>query len=70
VAGTDAHYGPQIGYGYTVIDAKEATVEAVVRAIVEGYCQARGRQVPMVLNVQQQFQRLKRMVKKTALELS
>ena len=24
VAGTDAHYGPQIGYGYTVIEAEEA----------------------------------------------
>jgi predicted metal-dependent phosphoesterase TrpH len=69
VAGTDAHYGPQIGYGYTVIDAEEATVEAVVKAIVAGHCQAQGRQVPMVLNVQQQIQRLKRMVKKTASEL-
>jgi predicted metal-dependent phosphoesterase TrpH len=69
VAGTDAHYGPQIGYGYTVIDAEEATVEAVVKAIVEGHCQAQGQQVPIVLNVQQQIQRLKRMVKKTASEL-
>jgi predicted metal-dependent phosphoesterase TrpH len=66
VAGTDAHYGPQIGYGYTIIDAKEATIEAVAKAIVEGHCQAQGQQVPIVLNVQQQIQRLKRMVKKTA----
>jgi predicted metal-dependent phosphoesterase TrpH len=70
VAGTDAHYGPQIGYGYTVIDVEEVTVEAVARAIVAGHCQAQGQQVPLVLNVQQQIQRLKRMVKKTATELS
>jgi predicted metal-dependent phosphoesterase TrpH len=69
VAGTDAHYGPQIGYGYTIIDDTEATVDAVVKAIAEGHCQAQGRQVPIVLNVQQQIQRLKRMVKKSASEL-
>ena len=70
VAGTDAHYGPQIGYGYTIIDANEASVDAVVKAIVEGQCKACGRQVPIVLNVQQQIQRLKRMIKKTVAELS
>ncbi|MCL2172237.1 MAG: CehA/McbA family metallohydrolase [Nitrososphaerota archaeon] len=70
VAGTDAHYGPQIGFGYTIIDVEEATVEAVTKAIVAGHCQAHGQQVPIVLNVQQQIQRLKRMVKKTAAELS
>ena len=36
VAGTDAHYGPQIGYGYTVIEAAEPSVEAIAKAIVEG----------------------------------
>jgi predicted metal-dependent phosphoesterase TrpH len=69
VAGTDAHYGPQIGYGYTTIDAEEPTVEAVVKAILSGHCQAHGRQVPIVLNLQQQTQRLQRIVNKTALKL-
>jgi len=64
VAGTDAHYGPQIGYGYTVIDATEPTVEAIAKAIVEGHCQAFGQPVPAILNAQQQLLRLKRMVKK------
>ncbi len=64
VAGTDAHYGPQIGYGYTVIEASEPTVEAVAKAIVEGHCQPFGEQVPVALNVQQQVLRLKRMIKK------
>ena len=42
VAGTDAHYGPQIGYGYTVIEASEPSVEAIAKAIVEGHCQPFG----------------------------
>jgi len=70
VAGTDAHYGPQIGYGYTCIDVEKVTVEDIVEAIVCGNCQANGRQVPIVLNLQQQVQRLKRMVNKTASSLS
>lgn len=64
VAGTDAHYGPQIGYGYTAIDAAEPTVEAIAKAIVDGHCQPFGQQVPVILNAKQQFLRLKRMVKK------
>ena len=31
VAGTDAHYGKQIGYGYTVIEASELSVEAITK---------------------------------------
>ncbi len=60
VAGTDAHYGPQIGYGYTVIDAEEATVEAITKAIVEGHCQAYGQAVPLTLNLMMEFERVKR----------
>ncbi len=63
VAGTDAHYGPQIGYGYTVIDA-EPNVEAVAKAIVEGRCQAFGQPVPIAINLEQQFQMLRRMIRK------
>lgn len=63
VAGTDAHYGPEVGYGYTVIDA-ELNVEAIMKAIVDGRCEAYGEPVPMFLNLRQQFQRLKRLTKK------
>jgi predicted metal-dependent phosphoesterase TrpH len=63
VAGTDAHYGPQIGYGYTVIEAVEPTVEAITKAIVNGDCQAFGQPVPLTLNFKQQLLRLKRMAK-------
>jgi predicted metal-dependent phosphoesterase TrpH len=64
VAGTDAHYGPQIGYAYTVIEAAEPSVEAITKAIVKGDCQPFGKPVPAILNAQQEFQRLKRMIKK------
>jgi predicted metal-dependent phosphoesterase TrpH len=61
VAGTDAHYGPQIGYSYTMIEA-EPNVEAIVKAIVEGRCQPMGGAVPFTLNVEMEIQRLKRLV--------
>jgi predicted metal-dependent phosphoesterase TrpH len=64
VAGTDAHYGPQIGYGYTAIEAAEPTVEAIAKAIMDGHCQPFGQQVPVILNAKQQVLRLQRMVKK------
>lgn len=64
VAGTDAHYGPQIGYAYTEIEAAEPSVEAITAAIVKGDCQPFGRPVPAIVDLQQQFLRFKRMIKK------
>jgi predicted metal-dependent phosphoesterase TrpH len=64
VAGTDAHYGPQIGYGYTEIEVEEPTVEAIARAIVDGHCTPHGQPVSAVLNAQLTAQRLKRLVLK------
>ena len=63
VAGTDAHYGPQIGSAYTVIDA-EPNVQSIAKAIVEGRCQPFGTPVSMILNLRQQYQRLRKMIKK------
>jgi len=65
VAGTDAHYAPQIGYGYTLIDA-ELNVEDIVNTIAAGHCQPFGQPVPIFLNLQQQLQRLHRMARKLA----
>jgi predicted metal-dependent phosphoesterase TrpH len=62
VAGTDAHYGPQIGFGYTEIEAEEPTVEAIAKAIVDGHCMPHGEQVPVFLNASQQVLRVKRMI--------
>jgi predicted metal-dependent phosphoesterase TrpH len=64
VAGTDSHYGPQIGLAYTVIETSELNVQAIANAIVEGKCQPFGQAVPMIVNAQQELQRLKRMVMK------
>lgn len=64
VAGTDAHYGPQIGYGYTVIEAPELSVEAVLKAIIKGDCQPFGQAVPFTLNFMQEVLRLERMAKR------
>ena len=63
VAGTDAHYGPQIGYSYTLIETSKPTIDSIMEAIVQGHCQPRGRAVPITLNIMQEFQRLKRMAK-------
>ncbi len=62
VAGTDAHYGPQIGYGYTEVEAEEPTVQAIADAIVLGRCSAHGQPVPAYLNAKQQILRIKRMI--------
>jgi predicted metal-dependent phosphoesterase TrpH len=59
VAGTDAHYGPAIGYAYTLIDA-EPSIEAIARSIIRGQCQPFGKPVPMTLTLKRQVQYLKR----------
>jgi predicted metal-dependent phosphoesterase TrpH len=64
VAGTDSHYGRQIGTAYTVIEAKDASVDAVCSAIVNGDCQPFGQSVPVFVNLEMELQRVKRMVKK------
>lgn len=64
VAGTDAHYGRQIGCAYTVIEAEELSVDAISRAIVKGNCQPFGKPVPVIVNVEMELQRLKRLVRK------
>jgi predicted metal-dependent phosphoesterase TrpH len=59
VAGTDAHYGPQVGFAYTVIDA-EPNVNAMLKAIVDGRCEPFGEPVPFALKLEKQVQFVKR----------
>ena len=54
VGGTDAHYGPAIGFGYTAIES-EPTVEAIVEAILKGNCQPFGQAVPFTLTLLRQY---------------
>jgi predicted metal-dependent phosphoesterase TrpH len=63
VAGTDAHYGPQIGYSYTLIETSEPTVDAIMEAIVQGRCQPRGRAAPTHLEHHAGIPKAKRMAK-------
>jgi len=50
VAGSDAHYGPEIGCAYTLIQA-EPEVNEVVKAIVRGRCQPFGKAIPIILRL-------------------
>jgi hypothetical protein len=61
VGGTDSHYGPTIGYGYTVIDS-EPNVDAIAKAIVNGKCQPFGQPVPLTLNLERQYKLIKRRI--------
>jgi predicted metal-dependent phosphoesterase TrpH len=58
VAGSDAHYGPAVGYAYTVIDA-EPQVDALSKAILKGLCQPFGKPIPATLKLEKQIQFLK-----------
>ena len=59
VGGTDAHYGPAIGCGRTVIEA-EPNVEAIAKAIVNHKCKACGNPVPFKLNFERTIKRIKK----------
>jgi predicted metal-dependent phosphoesterase TrpH len=54
IAGSDAHYGPEIGYAFTLLDA-EPNVDDIVKAIAKGLCQPFGKSIPLAV-------RLKRMI--------
>lgn len=55
VAGTDAHYGPQIGHGYTIIEA-EPNIESIIAAIKSGRCQPYGKPVPLLMKLKKQYE--------------
>jgi len=50
VAGSDAHYGPEIGCAHTLIDA-EFSADDVVKAISKGLCQPFGRAIPITVRL-------------------
>jgi hypothetical protein len=59
VAGSDAHYGPEIGYAYTLVDA-ELEVEEIIKALSKGLCQPFGRAIPLTTRLKREFLILKR----------
>lgn len=54
VGGTDAHYGPEIGCAYTVVDSG-LKIDQVVQAIHERKCQPFGRSIPWRLRLKKEF---------------
>lgn len=59
--GTDAHFAPTIGYGYTAIEA-EANVEAIVKAVKSGNCRPHGQPIPLTLSLQRQYKLITRKI--------
>ena len=54
VAGSDAHYAPEIGFAYTVIDAKP-NQDDIVSAIEKCRCQPFGRSIPLTMRLKRHF---------------
>jgi hypothetical protein len=59
VGGSDAHYGPEIGCAYTIVDA-ESEVEEIVKSITNGLCKPFGRAIPLTTRLKRELLVLKR----------
>lgn len=59
VAGTDAHYGPQIGYAYTLVEAEPKT-DSVISVIKKGLCKPSGRSIPWSLRLKKEYLMMRR----------
>lgn len=62
VAGSDAHYGPEIGCAFTVIET-EPNPDAVVKAIDKGFCQPFGKATPLQIRLKRMIENNKRKFK-------
>ena len=58
VAGSDAHYGPEIGCAYTTVDA-EMDVDSIIKSISKGLCQPFGRAIPLKMRLKRELLTLK-----------
>ena len=54
VAGSDAHYAPEIGSAYTFVEA-ELECEKILKAISKGLCQPFGRAIPLTMRVNREI---------------
>jgi predicted metal-dependent phosphoesterase TrpH len=59
VAGSDAHYGPEIGSAYTLVDS-EMECDKILKAINNGRCQPYGKAIPMKIRLKREILKLKR----------
>jgi hypothetical protein len=62
VAGSDAHYGPEIGLAFTLVEA-ELDSEEIVKAISKGLCQPFGRAVPLKIRLKREILAFKTRIK-------
>lgn len=61
VAGSDAHYAPEIGSAYTLMDIEtELDCDEIFRAIKQGLCQPFGKAVPLGLRLKREILALTR----------
>jgi len=61
--GSDAHYGPEVGMGYSLVDA-DGEVDEVIGAIRRGAVKPFGRGIPWSTRVKRGFYNFKRLVGK------
>ncbi|MEM4704567.1 MAG: CehA/McbA family metallohydrolase [Candidatus Bathyarchaeia archaeon] len=54
VGGTDAHYAPQIGYAYTLVEA-DLQVDSVIKAIQQRLSQPFGSAIPLTLRLKKEL---------------
>jgi len=59
VAGSDAHYGPEIGYAYTLVEA-DMNVDEVIEALRKGRCTPYGKAVPMTMRIRKEMALMRR----------
>jgi hypothetical protein len=60
-AGSDAHYGPEIGCAYTLVEA-ELEFDDVIRALTKGSCRAFGRAIPFEIRLKREVFVLKKKI--------
>lgn len=61
VAGSDAHYAPEIGSAYTLVDVEtELNCDEIFKAIKQGLCQPFGKAIPLRLRLKREVLALKR----------
>ncbi|MGB9671899.1 MAG: PHP domain-containing protein [Candidatus Bathyarchaeales archaeon] len=59
IAGSDAHYGPEIGYAYTIVDA-EPKVASIMESLTESFCEPFGEPIPLGLRLKRILLRFKK----------
>lgn len=61
VAGTDAHFAPEIGYAFTMIDA-QPNVEEMASAIKNGKCEPFGGAIPLPVRLRREWCKIRMLV--------